>query len=506
MTNAVRVPVIDRCIDATVGLNQLTRADFLDRFLSETSVPGALRVWFEHATPPSGAGGLSIALNRDVGSIDRLIEGQVNAILHHPDFQRLEASWRGLAFLARREPAEAGPPVKVKLLDVSWTELARDLDRAIDFDQSEFFRKIYENEFGSPGGEPYGALIGDYEIRPRVMDGARYDDLEVLASIAGVAAAAFCPFLTNASPSLLGLNDFTELERTLDHAHHMGGLVRWQTLRDHEDVRFVGLALPRVLMRLPYRPDSTRVDGFTYVEDVAGGYHADGPDHRKFLWGGAAFALGDVILRAFENSAWPADIRGVRRGVDAGGLVRGLQVDEPGTDSPGVAQKYTTDVVITDHLEKQLGDLGFIPLCHCFDTPYAAFYSVPSIQKLRPRDRAIADVNARLSSMIPYMLCVSRFAHYIKVMGRDRVGLVNSTEQLERLLQDWLTRYIVLDDEATPETKARNPLREAKVQVLAKPGAPGSYRCVIHLVPHYELDDMAVKVRLTTEISSPRTT
>ena len=506
MTDPARVPVIDRGIEVTVGLNELTRADFLDRFLSESSLPGALRVWFGQTTPPHDHRDLSIALNRDVGSIDRLIEGQVNAILHHPDFQRLEASWRGLAFLTRREPAEAGPSIKIKLLDVSWTELARDLDRAIDFDQSELFRKVYESEFGSPGGEPYGALIGDYEIRPRIMDGARYDDLEVLASIAGVAAAAFCPFLTNASPSLLGLTDFSELERTLDHAHHMSGLVKWQALRDQEDVRFVGLALPRVLMRLPYRADSSRVDGVTYVEDVAGGYHANGPDHRKFLWGGAAFALGEVILRAFENSAWPADIRGVRRSVDAGGLVKGLQVDEAGTDSRGVAQKYTTDVVITDDLEKQLGDLGFIPLCHCFDTPYAAFYSVPSIQKLRPMDRAVADVNARLSSTIPYMLCVSRFAHYIKVIGRDRVGLVNSTEQLERVLQDWLTRYTVADDDATHESKARNPLRESSVQVTPKPGAPGSYRCVIHLVPHYELDDMAVKVRLTTEISSPRTT
>jgi type VI secretion system ImpC/EvpB family protein len=500
------VRVRDERIDGTVRLNHRADDDFLDRFLSASSTHGALRVWFERAPPPRDSRDLGLALNRDVGAIDRLIEAQVNAILHHPDFQRLEASWRGLAFLTRRDPAEVAPSIKVKLLDVAWTELARDFDRAIDFDQSELFRKVYEGEFGSPGGEPFGALIGDYEIRPRLADGARYDDLDVLASIAGVAAAAFCPFITNASPSLLGLGDFTELERTLDHAHHMRGLVRWQALRDHEDVRFVGLALPRILMRLPYRPDGSRVDGFTYSEDVAGGYHADGPDHRKFLWGGAAFALGDVIIRAFENSAWPADIRGVRRGFDAGGLVKGLVVDEPGTDSPGVAQKYTTDVVITDNLEKQLGDLGFIPLCQCFDTPYAAFYSVPSIQKPRPMDRAVADVNARLSSMIPYMLCVSRFAHYIKVMGRDRVGQIGSTEQLERVLQDWLTRYTVLDDDATPETKARNPLREAKVQVVPKPGAPGSYRCVIHLVPHYELDDMAVKVRLTTEISSPRTT
>ena len=505
MAESVHARVIDQGIEGPAGPDRLTGADFLDRFLAQSSLSGALRVWLERATPVDRCG-LSLALNRDVGFIDRLIEEQVNAILHHPDFQRLEAHWRGLAFLTSRDTSEAASSIKIKVLDVGWTELARDLDRAIDFDQSELFRKVYESEFGSPGGEPFGVLIGDYEVRPGLVDGARYDDLDVLASIAGVAAAAFCPFIANASPSLLGLGDFAELERTLDHAHHMRGLVRWQALRDHEDVRFVGLALPRVLMRLPYRSDSPRVDGFTFVEDVSGGSHQNGSDHRNYLWGGAAFAVGAVILRAFENAAWPADIRGVRRGFDTGGLVKALQVDEPGTDSPGVAQKFTTDVVITDDLEKQLGDLGFIPLCHCFDTAYAAFYSVPSIQKPRTMDRGVADVNARLSSMIPYMLCVSRFAHYIKVIGRDRVGLVTSTDQLERVLQDWLTRYTVLDDDATPETKARNPLREAKVQVIPKPGAPGSYRCVIHLVPHYELDDMAVKVRLTTEISSPRTT
>jgi type VI secretion system ImpC/EvpB family protein len=250
-------------------------------------------------------------------------------------------------------------------------------------------------------------------------------------------------------------------------------------------------------MRLPYRADTARVDGFSFTE------HVTGPDHSNFLWGGAVFALGSVILRAFENARWPANIRGVQRGVDAGGLVSGLPADEAGTDSPGVAHKYITDVVITDHLEKQLGELGFIPLCDCYDVPYAAFYSVPSIQKPRRMDRSGADANAKISSLIPYMLCVSRFAHYIKVMARDRVGAV-SPDQLETILQDWLMRYVVNDDNATPETKARNPLREARVQILPKPGAAGAYRCVIHLVPHYELDDMAVKVRLTTEINSRR--
>jgi type VI secretion system ImpC/EvpB family protein len=473
-------------------------ADPIDSSFADSFGAAALSQWMDDASRERDVHAITRALNRQVALIDRLINAQVNAILHHPMFQRLEASWRGLAFLARREKREGIPAIKIKVLDLSWSELGRDLDRAIDFDQSELFRKIYENEFGSPGGEPFGALIGDYDIHLRPQPGSIYDDVDVLRSIAGVAAAAFCPFFANGSADIFGLNDFVGLQQTLDHAHHVKSHGKWQALREDEDARFVGVVLPRVLMRLPYKHDRARVDGFCFAEDVTG------PDHDKFLWGGAAFALGAVILRAFETSAWPADIRGVRRGIDAGGLVCGLLADEPGTDSRGVAPKYVTDVVITDQLEKQLGDLGFIPLCHCYDGPYAAFYSVPSVQSPRKMDRTSANTNAKISSLIPYMLCVSRFAHYVKVMARDRVGAANP-EQLETVLQDWLMRYVVNDDNASTETKARNPLREARVRVLPKPGAPGAFRCVIHLVPHYELDDMSVRVRLTTELTPPRT-
>jgi type VI secretion system ImpC/EvpB family protein len=442
---------------------------------------------------------LLAVLNRQVALIDHLINEQVNAILHHPSFQRLEASWRGLDFLTRREEREGASAVKIKVMSVRWSELARDFDRAIDFDQSHLFRAIYENEFGLPGGEPFGALIGDYEIQ-LARPGSGQGDLDVLESIAGVAAAAFCPFFASASPSMFDLADgFVELQRSMDYAYALKRDARWQQLRDREDARFVGLVMPRVLMRLPYTADRERVDGFCFTEDIVG------PTASKYLWGGAVFALGAVIVRAFEISGWPADIRGVQRGIECGGLVTGLPVHEYGTDSPSIAPKYTTDVVITDHLEKQLGDIGFIPLCHCHATPFAAFYSVPSIQRPRAFDRGAAQANARLSSMMQYMLCVSRFAHYIKVMGRDRIGGVTSSDELEKLLQDWLTKYVVLDDSASSETKARYPLREAKVQILPKPGAAGAYNCVIHLVPHYQLDDVLMRVRLTTDIAPPST-
>jgi type VI secretion system ImpC/EvpB family protein len=477
-------------LDARVGT-------LFARCLEDRATVTVIRQCVEGGTASYRRPSLRAALNSRIAAIDRLLNDQVNAILHHPAFQRLEASWRGLEFLTRRGKVDDGPAIKVRVLDVSWDELGRDFDRAIDFDQSDLFRKVYESEFGAPGGEPFGALIGDYEIHPQIQPGALYHDLDVLTSIAGVAAAAFCPFLTNASPQMLGLTDFSTLQQTLNHNNAMLGFEKWPVLRNHDDARFVGLVLPRVLMRRPYQADPRRVDGFCFVEDVGAAHH------HRYLWGGAAFALGFVILRAFENASWPADIRGVQRGVDAGGLVRGLPVDEPGTDSAGVALKYITDVVITDHLEKQLGDLGFIPLCQCYDAPHAAFYSVPSIQKPRTMDRAAASTNAKISALIPYMLCVSRFAHYVKVIARDRVGAFNS-DQLESTLQQWLMRYVVNDDNASAETKARNPLRQASVQVVATPGAPGRYRCVIHLVPHYELDDMSVRVRLTTEINSPR--
>ncbi len=490
--------LLDKLVQATRN-RQNHESGFLDSFLNERSVPRAMRMWLG-ASSIRNREQLASQLNRDVALIDRMINDQVNAILHNPAFQRLEASWRGLDFLTRRADEDGDPAVKIKVLNVGWSELARDFDRAIEFDQSQLYRKVYETEFGTPGGEPFGVLIGDYEIHPRLGKGHRHDDLGILESIAGVAAAAFCPFIANVNPSMFGLDEFAGLEHTLDHARTMGQLdfLKWRSLRESDDARFVALALPRVLMRLPYTADNSRVDGFSFNEDTRGA------DNNKYLWGGAAFAMGSVILRAFSDSGWPADIRGVRRGIESGGLVTGLFVHEYGTDGTGIALKSTTDVVITDQLEKQLSELGFCPLCHCKDTEYAAFYSAPSIQKPKTYDRSAPTTNARISAMIQYMLCVSRFAHYIKAIGRDRVGGFKRSEDFERFLGDWLTHYVVLDDDATPETKARYPLREAKVQVRPKPGSSGAFDCVIHLVPHYELDGLSASVRLTTEISPPR--
>ncbi len=494
----VSVSLIDRLIRATIGREQ-RETGFLDSFLAEKSFPRALRMWLGPSSVRDRQQ-LARLLNRDVALIDDLINEQVNAVLHHPRFQKLESSWRGVDFLTRRADEDGDPAIKIKILNVGWGELERDFNRAIEFDQSQLYRKVYETEFGTPGGEPFGVLIGDYEIHPRMGKDHPHDDLGILESISGVAAAAFCPFIANVSPSMFGLDEFAGLQHTLDHGRTLNQLdyLKWRSLRESEDSRFVSLALPRILMRLPYAHDNSRLDGFSFHEDIRAA------DNSRYLWGGAAFAVGSVILRAFADAGWPADIRGFQRGVESGGLVTGLLVHEHGTDKTGVARKCTTDVIITDQLEKQLSELGFTPLCHCHDTEYAAFYSVPSIQKPRNYDRAAPATNARISAMTQYMLCVSRFAHYIKAIGRDRVGGFIRSDDFERFLKDWLTRYVVLDDDASPETKARYPLREASVQVRPKPGSSGAYNCIIHLVPHYELDGLAATVRLTTEIAPPR--
>jgi type VI secretion system ImpC/EvpB family protein len=296
---------------------------------------------------------------------------------------------------------------------------------------------------------------------------------------------------------MFGLDGFEGLEHTVDHSKTFAQTpyLKWRSLRSREDSRFVALTLPRILMRLPYQDDGTRVDRFIFHEDVSG------PDRRKYLWGGAAFAMGEVLLRSFAQSGWLADIRGVRRDEEGGGLVTGLPVHSFTTDRQGVAVKCSTDVVVTEDLEKQLSELGFIPLCHCWDTSYSAFFSSQSLQKSATYDRNVATTNARISAMLQYILCVSRFAHYVKVLGREKTGSFIEAQEYEDYLQRWIIRYVTADTEAKPETKARLPLRDAQIRVRPVPGKPGSYSCIMHLAPHYELDDLSASVKLVAELT-----
>jgi type VI secretion system ImpC/EvpB family protein len=488
--------LLDAVLEATSAAS--SAAAPLERFLQEKSPARALAQWLG-AIPAYNTAALKqhIAqrLARDIARIDRLLNAQVNAILHHPDLQKLEASWRSLYFLVHQVPEGSEKQVKIKMLNVSWKELTRDLTvRTLEFDQSQLFRKVYSDEFGMPGGEPYSVLLGDYEVRHKPSADHPYNDLDTLAAISGVAAAAFAPFIASAHPALLELTSFADLakpmdlSRTFDHLDYL----KWKAFRKTDDARYVGLTLPHVLARTPYDDDSARTDGFRFKEDVAG------HDRSKYLWGNACYAFGAVLIGAFVESGWLADIRGARRGNEiSGGMVAGLPVHHFTTDKRGVAPKCSTDTIITDAQEKELGMLGFIPLCHCQDTELAAFYGNQSLQEPKEYSENTASINARLSAMLQYILCAARFAHYVKVMGRDRVGSFARANELQNYLRNWLQNYITSNDKAGPKF----PLREGRVEVEELADKPGTYTCKMYLRPHYQLDQMATVLKMESTLA-----
>ena len=492
--------LLDQLVQATAAPDA-GPAQRLAEFLQEPSPAVAVRRWLAwtgRTAAEADREQLARLLNRDVAQLDGLLNEQLNAILHHPRLQKLEAAWRGLRYLVEQQGEAEG--VKIRVLSVRWDELARDAERAIEFDQSQLFRKVYEDEFGQPGGEPFSVLLGDYEIRHRPSREHPIDDVSVLTAISHVAAAAFAPFVAAAHPALFELECLAELHQPLEHAKTFEQLdyLKWRAFRDTEESRFTALTLPRVLMRLPYRDDGSRQDRFRFQEDCSG------PDAGKYLWGNAAFALGAVLIRAFQRSGWLSDIRGVRRGVEGGGLVPGLCAASTATDKRGLIPTGSTDAVITDRMEPELSNLGFLPLCRCQGTDRSGFYGAATLQKAKHYDDPAATANARLSAMLQYVLCVSRFAHYLKVIARDKIGSFVEAEECERYLHDWLQGYVTADADASPETKARCPLRQADVRVRLHPDKPGSYVCVVHLWPHFQLDELSTSIRLTAELSGSR--
>jgi type VI secretion system ImpC/EvpB family protein len=484
--------ILDQAL-ASTGPAAEAAGSRLGAFLAEGSPVAALRLWLG-GQPVADRRQLCEWLNRDVARIDALLNAQLNAILHHPAFQQLEASWRGLCYLV--EQAADADGVVVRVLSASWKELARDAERAIEFDQSQLFRKIYSEEFGMPGGQPFSVLVGDYQVRPWATAEHSQDDVALLTAISHVAAAAFAPFVAGVHPAMFGLDDFGELERPRDLRKIFDQLeyLKWRSLRESEDARFLGLTLPRMLMRLPYRDQTMRPAGFIFHEETAG------PDRGKYLWGNAAYAFAAVLIRCFAESGWLADIRGVVRGAERGGLVPDLPVHSFSTDRDGIAPKPSAEVVVADSQEQELSELGFISLCRCHDSDRSAFYTNQSIQKPHRYDRLAPTMNARVSAMLQYMLCVSRFAHYLKILARDKIGLFTEVAECERYLHDWLQKYVTADGDAAAEVKAQYPLREAAVQVREHPGKPGCYLCVAHLWPHFGLDELVASVRVTTEL------
>lgn len=423
-------------------------------------------------------------INQRIAQIDHLVSLQLNEVMHHAAFQKLEASWRGLKYLL--DNSEMTPMLKVRVLNASKKEVFKDLQRAAEFDQSALFKKVYEDEYGIFGGEPFGALLGDFEFTKHP------EDIELLDKLSHVAAAAHAPMLTAAGAELLSLDSFTNLGQARDIGRVFDNTeyAKWKGFRESEDSRYIGLCLPHVLMRLPYGRDSKSVEGFNYEEGV------DGTDHAKYLWGNAAYALGARLTNSFSQFGWCAAIRGV----EGGGLVEGLPSHTFRTDEGDVALKCPTEIAITDRREKELADAGFIPLVHCKGHDYAAFFSVQSAQKAKLYNKEDANANARLSTQLQYILAVSRFAHYLKSMMRDKIGSFMSRSQCERFLNDWINTYVVGTDDVSAATKAKKPLREARVEVVDVPGKPGAYKAVAFLRPHYQLDELSVSLRLVADL------
>ena len=423
-------------------------------------------------------------INARIAQIDHLVSLQLNEVLHAKEFQKLEGTWRGLKYLL--DQSETSDKLKIKVFNVTKKELLRDLQRAPEFDQSAMFKKVYEEEYGIFGGAPFGALVGDYEF------GRGPEDIELLEKVAQVASAAHAPFLTAAGPEMLNMDSFTAIDAPRDMAKIFDSseYAKWKSFRQSEDSRYIGLCLPHVLMRLPYGKSGTQIDGFNYEEGV------DGTDHDKYLWGNAAYALGARLTQAFAQYGWCAAIRGV----EGGGLVEGLPTHNFTTDSGDIALKCPTEAPITDRREKELADLGFIPLVHCKGTDYAAFFSVQSGQKAKVYDSESANANARLSTQLPYILAISRFAHYLKAMMRDKLGSFMSRTDCERFLNQWIVNYVTPDDTAAPSVKASHPLRDARIEVSEVPGKPGVYRAVSFLRPHFQLDELSVSLRLVAEL------
>ncbi|HEY2617030.1 MAG TPA: type VI secretion system contractile sheath large subunit [Acetobacteraceae bacterium] len=434
---------------------------------------------------------VSRTFERAIAAIDAKLSEQLNAIMHHPKFTALEGSWRGLHYLVMN--SETSTSLKLRVLNLPKRELSRDLQRAVEFDQSQLFKKIYENEFGTPGGEPYGALIGDYEWTPHP------DDVETLRLVSNVAAAAFAPFISAAGSSMFGFDNWPELSRPRDLAKifETQEYTKWRSFRDSEDSRFVSLVMPRTLARLPYGAATKPIDEFAYEEapyDEAGA--AKSMQHGEYCWMNAAYAMGTKLTDAFAQYGFCTAIRGA----EGGGKVENLPYHVFTSDDGDLDAKCPTEIAITDRREFELSNLGFLPLCHYKNTDYSVFFGAQTTQKAKKYDRPEATANAAISARLPYIMATSRFAHYLKVMARDKIGSFMEASDCERWLNRWIMNYVNGNEKAGQEMKARFPLREARVEVKEIPGKPGSYNAIAYMRPWLQMEELTTSLRMVARI------
>ncbi len=479
---------------------KLSNKHLMDRFLREKNSVKSLLLWLENSHQSfvsSDKKSIQITLLKAINQIDSQLEQQLNKIIHDKKFQALEAAWRGVLYLVNQQQThDKDQRVKVKILDCSWQVLCKDINKAIEFDQSEFFKLVYNNEYDMAGGEPFGVLIGDYRISHQNSPHKSTNDIDVLKGITRIAAAAFAPFITSVQPSFFGADEFSDLASYIDLSKTFDQIeyINWHSLRAMDDARFLGITLPYVLMRAPYQKDGSRSEGFKFKETITN------TDH-DYLWGNAAYAFAGVLLRAFSQSGWFSQIRGMQTGQYKKGLVTGLPVCYDETDIYRKANKPAINLFISDRNEKTLSDLGLIPLSHIMGSEYLVFYSNASVQKSAEFDSLSATVNAKLSSMMQYILCVSRFAHYIKVLSREKVGSFASAQLCERDLQTWLHQYTTASDSASDEVRSKYPLQSAQVKVKEMHGKPGHFYSIIQLQPHFQLDQMVSSIKLVTELT-----
>ncbi|MGN6315548.1 type VI secretion system contractile sheath large subunit [Trinickia sp.] len=428
--------------------------------------------------------GVVAMINERVAEIDKLLTDQLNAIMHDEDFQALEASWTGLHDMVYG--TETSTRLKLRLLNVTKKELLKDLETAVDHDMSVLFKKVYEEEYGTFGGYPYSLLIGDYTF------GRHPQDIALLERISKVAAAAHAPFIAAAAPSLFDLKSFTELgvTRDLSKIFESAELTTWRSFRASEDSRYVSLVLPSYAARLPYGAKTKPVETFNFEEDV------DGTDHSKYLWANSAYQMGLRITDAFAKYSWSTAIRGV----EGGGKVEGIAAHAYKTSEGDVALKCPTEVTITDRREKELSDLGFIALVNSKGSDFAAFFGGQTTNKPVLYNKDEANANAQLSARLPYVLAASRFAHYLKVIMRDKVGSFQTRGGIESYLNNWISDYVLINPSASQEQKARFPLGEARVDVTEVPGKPGSYRATCFIKPHFQMEDLTASIRLVADL------
>lgn len=472
--------LLDQVITATPQTEQSRAKELISTFVDE-ALKGAIVYKRD----------LIRSIGTCIEEIDAQISKQLAAIMHTPEFQKIEGTWRGLNYLVMN--SETGTELKIRVLNASKRDMFKDLDRAVEFDQSSMFKKLYENEFGMPGGEPYGALIGDYEFTNHP------EDIDMLSKISGVAAAAFCPFIAAASPALFNLKSYAELSRPRDLAKIFDTVehTKWRSFRDSEDSRFVSLVMPRVLSRLPYGKNTKPVDEFGYEEvELDSSGKARPVPHEHYAWMNAAYVFGVRLTDAFAKTGWCTAIRGKENG----GLVEGLPAHIFKTIDGDLDLKCPTEISITDRREKELSDLGFLALSHYKNTDYSVFFGGQTTQKPKKYDRPEATANAAISARLPYILATSRIAHYLKVIGRDKIGSFAERQDMQNFLERWIAQYVCADPHPSEDMKRQLPLAAAQIEVKEIPGKPGSYNAVAWLRPWLQLEELTASLRLVASL------